>query len=348
MLGYSFSKGYPGRGLVEAVGAGLRFEDGDLALRANFATIEGGIIIDRRAGRDIARDEAEQLQEDLGRIKLTDAEFEFKSTISHRGVVVISADQPLSAEISNTDPAYTRVKGFGVAREIKGAERITKCRALVATAQARRAAALVNEFTEKALKALADSPTNRERIRSGKRPANAVLLRDAGDRLPKVTSFRERYGVDGVALVEMPAEVGIARLLGMKQVVLEDHRDITKKAEIFRRELRNGTVVYVHIKGPDEFGHDGDATGKKMNIELIDREFFSRISAAPAEVRLAVSSDHATPCQLKMHSSDPVPLLITTESGMRDCCRFTERDASRGSIGTIAGRDVLARVLANS
>jgi 2,3-bisphosphoglycerate-independent phosphoglycerate mutase len=184
--------------------------------------------------------------------------------------------------------------------------------------------------------------------RSGKRPANALLLRDAGDRLPKVTSFRERHGVNGVAIVEMPAEVGIARLLGMKQVVLEDHRDITKKAEVFKRELRNGTVVYVHIKGPDEFGHDGDATGKKRNIELIDTEFFSRVSAAPAEVRLAISCDHATPCQLKMHSSDPVPLLITTESGTRDCCRFTERDASRGSIGTIAGRDVLTRVLANS
>jgi 2,3-bisphosphoglycerate-independent phosphoglycerate mutase len=346
MLGYSFSEGYAGRGLVEAVGAGLRFEDGDLALRANFATIERGIITDRRAGRDITRDEAAGLQGDLEGIKLTDAEFEFRSTISHRGVVVIRADRPLSAEISNTDPAYVRVRGFGAAKPIAGNTRIEKCRALVASASARRAAALVNEFTEKALKALADSTTNRERIVSGKKPANAVLLRDAGDHVPEVASFRERHGVKGVALVEMPAEVGIAKLLGMKRVVLEDQGDLAKKAEAFAREMGDDTVVYVHIKGPDEFGHDGDAPGKKRNIELIDREFFSRISLPTAGVRLAVSCDHATPCQLGMHSSDPVPLLITTESGTRDCCRFTERDAGRGSIGTIFGRDVLSRVLA--
>ena len=36
---YSFAEGYPGRGIVEAVGAGLRIRDGDLALRANFASV---------------------------------------------------------------------------------------------------------------------------------------------------------------------------------------------------------------------------------------------------------------------------------------------------------------------
>ena len=57
-------------------------------------------------------------------------------------------------------------------------------------------------------------------------------------------------------LVEMPAEVGIARILGMKEVPLKDHRDLAKKAELFNRELAEGTLVYAHIKGPDEFGHD--------------------------------------------------------------------------------------------
>src|ERR1700674_2703436 len=48
MLGYSFDKGYPGRGVVESIGAGIDVKDGDLALRANFATTSNGKIIDRR------------------------------------------------------------------------------------------------------------------------------------------------------------------------------------------------------------------------------------------------------------------------------------------------------------
>jgi 2,3-bisphosphoglycerate-independent phosphoglycerate mutase len=132
---------------------------------------------------------------------------------------------------------------------------------------------------------------------------------------------------------------------------VDDPADLTGKAKLLKREMKEGTVVYAHIKGPDEFGHDGDAPGKKRNIETIDREFFSTISELPNEgSTLAVSCDHATPCILKMHSADPVPLLVTGNRTAEDArsCRFTEKDAKRGSIGTLSGRAVLRSVLASS
>jgi 2,3-bisphosphoglycerate-independent phosphoglycerate mutase len=344
MLGYSFPKGYPGRGVVESIGAGLEFEEGNLALRANFATSADGFITDRRAGRDLTKDETSSLDEAIEGVELNGATFEFRSTVSYRAVLVIRADVPLSAEVSNTDPAYVRTKGFGAAREVKGPEEVQSCQALNSSAEAKRAASLVNEFLSQASKLLDASPVNKERKRQGKKPANLILLRDAGDHLPVVKPFEETYGVKGVALVEMPAEVGIARLLGMKEVALADHRDIARKAELFSRELADGTLVYAHIKGPDEFGHDGDAPGKRKNIELIDRVFFGGISDATRDARLGVSCDHSTPCALKMHSSDPVPLMITSKERDADCCRFTERDASRGSLGTLRGYRVLPRL----
>ncbi|MBI3116009.1 MAG: 2,3-bisphosphoglycerate-independent phosphoglycerate mutase [Thaumarchaeota archaeon] len=345
MLGYSFPKGYPGRGVIESIGAGIKFRDGQLALRANFATSERGLIVDRRAGRDLRQDEAEELARELSRMELSGAEFEFRTTISYRGVLVIRCEDTLSAEISNTDPAYVRVRGFGAARSVKGKERVQVCKPLSKKREARRASSLVNEFLQKAGRVLGGSRVNAERKRLGKKPANILLLRDAGDHLPSVVPFKEKYGIEGTALVEMPAEVGIARLLGMKEVIVPDHRDLAKKSELFEKELAEGTLVYVHIKGPDEFGHDGDAAGKKKNIEQIDRVFFSKVVARLSDTKVAVSCDHATPCLLKMHSSDPVPLLITTTGRDADCCRFTEKDSRKGSLGTLKGDQVLKKVL---
>jgi 2,3-bisphosphoglycerate-independent phosphoglycerate mutase len=344
MLGYSFDKGYPGRGVVEAVGSGLEVKDGDLALRANLASAKGRVIVDRRAGRDLTQEEADQLAEELKGVKLIGAEFDFKATVSYRGVLVIRAGQRLSAQITNTDPAYSKVGGFGAARPTTKNEKILDCHPESKSVAAKEAARLVNEFTKKSLRVLAGSEVNRERKRLGKLPANCVLLRDAGDHLPQVPSFEEKYGLKGTALVEMPAEVGIAKILQMKMVKVRDRRDMNEKANLFSSELRDGTVVYVHIKGPDEYGHDGDANGKKRNIESIDRDFFSKVADKVGATRIGVSCDHATPCIIKMHSADPVPLSITAES-KGDSLRFTEKNALRGSLGTMMGRDVMSRII---
>jgi len=351
MLGYSFEKGYPGRGMVESIGAGIDVRDGDLAIRANFATRTDGKIIDRRAGRDMTADDAKTLQEELKRVKLIDAEFEFRSTIGHRAVLVIRAHRPLSAEISNTDPGYVRMEGFGAAREAKDVEAIQICKPLQSNAASKRAAELVNSFSRQAMKILDEAKVNQERRRGGKKAANMLLFRDSGSFIPKLPSFEEKHHYKGVALVEMPAEVGIAILLKMRMVKAGDPADLVGKAKLFKREMKEGTVVYAHIKGPDEFGHDGDAPGKKANIETIDKEFFGPVSETLADAAtLAVSCDHATPCILKMHSADPVPLLITGKKaeGEKGSCRFTEKDAKRGSIGTLSGRAVLKKVLSTN
>ena len=343
MLGYAFESGYAGRGVVEAVGAGLEMRDGYLALRANLASTKGRRIVDRRAGRNLTQAEAEGLAADIGRVSLGGADFEFRATVSYRGVLLIRASKPLSAAISNTDPAYARVGGFGAARETSGSDMVMKCVPESRKEGALLAAELVNEFTAKAQAALERSEVNMERVRAGKLPANCVLLRDAGDALPAVPSFEEEYGMKGTALVEMPAEVGIAKILGMRMARVEDRNDMRGKASLFASEVKDGTVVYVHIKGPDELGHDGDARGKKRSIESIDSGFFSACTGLEG-LRLGVSCDHATPCTLKMHSADPVPLLIASEKG--DGRRFTERNASDGSLGHLRGKDVLRRVLA--
>jgi len=55
ILGYDPRQDHPGRGVLEALGCGMAFEDGDLAHRVNFATQEGGEIVDRRENRKAVR-----------------------------------------------------------------------------------------------------------------------------------------------------------------------------------------------------------------------------------------------------------------------------------------------------
>ncbi|HYU92390.1 MAG TPA: phosphoglycerate mutase, partial [Actinomycetota bacterium] len=86
ILGYDPREEHPGRGVVEAVGAGMDFRDGDLAYRVNFATADWPRIVDRRVGRDLTTDEARALAAEVNeKLKLPGATFELRSTVEHRG-----------------------------------------------------------------------------------------------------------------------------------------------------------------------------------------------------------------------------------------------------------------------
>jgi len=60
------------------------------------------------------------------------------------------------------------------------------------------------------------------------------------------------------------------------------------------------------------------------------------------EVLIAVTADHATPCSLKAHSDDPVPLLVSGGSVKPDGTRrYSEREAAAGDLGTLTGVDLM-------
>ena len=78
-------------------------------------------------------------------------------------------------------------------------------------------------------------------------------------------------------------------------------------------------------------------------IELLDRNFFSflRGLASRHEIKLLLTADHATPCALRSHTADAVPLLFYSGEQQANEARFTEKAARQGELGTIYGKDVL-------
>jgi 2,3-bisphosphoglycerate-independent phosphoglycerate mutase len=353
ILGYDPREEHPGRGVVEAVGVGMGFQDGDLAYRVNFATAEWPRIVDRRVGRDLTSEESAALAREVNeRLRLPGASFELRATVEHRGALVIRAeDGDLSANVTNTDPAYRKEGHLGVALETFEPE-VARCEPLDASEGARRAADLTNAFVEESARILDASEVNAERRRRGKLPGNLILTRDGGDHRPRLEPIDRRFGPSWGCFVEMPVERGIAMLLGMAPVDaprLAREADYASWASLAAEALEGYDALYVHIKGPDVPAHDGRAEDKRDVIELIDRAFFGEVLPRIDQSRtiVAVTADHSTSCVRKAHTAEPVPLVVSGPGVAADgSTTFGERACAEGSLGRLRGVEIVPRLAA--
>ena len=349
ILGYDMSS-YTGRGPMEAYGTGLKVTDRSVAFRCNFATIDGNRnILDRRAGRIETKD-AHALQKEIRDVDLgiEGIKFKFKATVGHRGVVVFySRKKNLSANVSNADIGYIRKGNISVAEETSS-KALPRVVPLDDTEAAANTANVVNTFIDKVIERLSHSEVNAAREKRGMLKANVLLLRDAGVGLPKVETFEAKHGMRCAFIAEMPVEMGIAKALGMTPIKLKVLKNKKRRygmmAELVNQNMGNYDFIYVHIKGPDEPGHDGDAPLKKKMLEYIDESFFSGIRGINADV--CVTCDHATPCPLKGHSADPVPVMVRYANSQKgDPIAFDEEIDARGSMGVINGNQLVDHVI---
>jgi len=307
-------------------------QDGDVAFRTNFAALDShGKIADRRPGR---LEPAAPFEKALEKIKVPGAKIVFKATLAHRGVLVVSACG-LSPNVSSNDPKSTGVKPG----EIKP---------LDSTVQAKLTADLVNEYLQQARKVLELHPENKQRKKKKLPPANALLLRGAGTHhaLPQ---FKDRYDLKAAAVAGGSLYQGVAAAMGMAVIPVrgatgKSDTNLLAKVLTAKNALLNHDFVFLHIKGTDEFGHDGDALGKKAFIERVDTALCEL--ASTDGIIMAITGDHSTPCGLKNHSGDPVPLLIHGHGVRSDHIqKFGERDAAKGGLGRLRGLDLMPELL---
>jgi 2,3-bisphosphoglycerate-independent phosphoglycerate mutase len=240
---------------------------------------------------------------------------------------------------------------MGIAKATTGELYVQKSEQEEHSDEARTAAKMLNEFTAQTIKILKDHPVNKARVAAGKKPMNCILARDSGNKYPAVMPINQRHGIEIGCIVDMPVEIGISKVLNMQMFRAGDVNDYEEKARVAAKSLSKVNAVYVHIKGPDEFGHDGDAKGKKKNIEDIDRRFFGTLIEELNDnyTAIVVSGDHSTPCIAKGHSDDPVPLLVSGPNVTQDgSARFTETYAKKGSLGLVMGADVLDTAIRTS
>ncbi len=359
ILGYNPFEFHVSRGALEAVGAGLNMRNGDLALRCNFATLasDNSSIIDRRAGRNLTTKEATELAQAINeQIKLEShpSTLQLKNTMSYRAALVIRSEEAkLSGNIDNTDPAYKRLDGVGVADP--DAEMILKKSVpLDDTEEARISADIVNELTQKSIAVLDQHEVNKKRVKEGKLKANVILSRDAGHLVPKFPFLSQLYGLSFVCLADMNVERGISKLAGMSLVDLPlPSKDLEKDCKLRVKKLLevlpHYDCFYIHIKGPDEPGHDGNFNLKSQLIAIVDKYFVGNMlqKINLEDHLICVTADHSTPCGLKAHSGDPVPLLIAGNKLQGDKVQgFSEKECKDGELGILLkGTDLMPMLI---
>ncbi len=325
LFGYDPFQFYTGRGPLEALGSGFDLRPNDVCFRANVCTVEKGMITDRRAGRI---EDISGLIADLNGIKIQGVTFFIRPGIGYRGALVMRG--AVFPQITDVDPHKAGVPPLAAKSMVP---------------KAKKTASALNAFLEKAHKHMDVHPINKERENRGLPKANYILVRGAGTS-PSVPPFQSRWGLRPAAIVAGGLYRGIARLMGMHLVDVPGATgtpttDLKAKFAAAGEALRTFDFVFLHIKGTDVLGHDGKANEKKQFIERIDRELM-----VPPDTLFVATADHSTPCTLKAHSADPVPLLIHGPGVRSDSVReFSERAVAHGGLGRLRGIELMPELL---
>lgn len=320
LFGYDPAVFQVDRGVIEALGLGIELQMGDVAARANFCTVNTqGVVTDRRAGR-IGTDFNQILCQKLGAIrKIGETEIIVRHGKSHRFVVVFRGGE-IAGPLSDSDP---HEEGLPI-RPIKAESQEDKVK---------RTAELITRFYQQAMPLLAENL-----------PANGFLLRGIGS-VPHMPSFEEQFQLRAAAMALYPMYRGLAQLIGMRN--LEEARDIRQQFQQYLDEFEHFDYFFIHVKGTDMAGEDGDFDGKVAVIEAVDQALPILLKKRP--LVLAITADHSTPVPLKSHSWHPQPVLLNSPvSGSDKLNRFTETSANQGSLGIFQSKYLMRLMMANA
>ncbi|EKF49301.1 cofactor-independent phosphoglycerate mutase [Thermosipho africanus H17ap60334] len=316
LFGYDPLKYQIGRGILEALGINVEVGENDLVARGNFATIDGDIIVDRRAGRPSSEESAkvvEILNENIKEIE--DVKITFYPGKEHRFVVKLTGEG-LMDKLEDADPQ-------------KEGKPIKYTKAL--DESSKKSERIVNILLDKIKEVLKDQPK-----------MNFALLRGFSKH-PDMPKFGDVFKLKPAAVAVYPMYKGLAKLVGME--VVEAGQTIEDEFNTVKKLWNEYDFFYVHIKKTDSYGEDGNFDSKVKVIEEVDK-FLPILLELNPDV-LIVTGDHSTPCVMKGHSFHPVPLMIYAKNTRRGLSKlFNEFECARGSLGTIHAVDVMPLALA--
>lgn len=341
LLGYHLPEVYEGRGVLEAANMGIDIEPGEIALRCNLICIAPDGTIKNHSAGHISSAEAAELISALND-SLADGRCRFYPGVSYRHLLKIKNGDK---RVACTPPHD--VPGHMAADEMVRPE----------VPEATETADYINSLILYSQKILAGHPVNKRRLAEGKDPANSIWPWSPGFK-PSMKTLRQLFGIrDGRVISAVDLIMGIGVYAGLKIIHVEGatglyNTNYTGKLQAALDALRSGAdFVFLHIEASDEAGHEGNALLKKKTIENLDhmivRPLLEALDGFEGDLSVALLPDHPTPCEIRTHTSEPVPFIIYRPGGEPDKVEtYSEKAAAAGSYGLLEDDEFIREFLA--
>lgn len=325
VMGYDPAVYLTGRSPLEAASIGIEMSDTDVAFRTNIITVAGDgdyedLIIKDHSSGDITTEEADQLIQAVNQA-FANENIRFYTGTSYRHCMIVH----------NGETAFELTPPHDVLDKRVG-DHLPKG----------ENSEFITEMMRKSYQILKNHPVNLDRMARGFSPANSLWIWGQGKK-PQLSSFYDKYKIQGTAISAVDLIKGIAICAGLSSVDVEGatgtlHTNFKGKADAAIREFRDGKdFVYLHLEGPDECSHQGDMQGKITCLKDIDQKVLKPIVEAlrqdGEDFRVLEVPDHRTPLAIRTHSATPVPFVIydsRNEQPEDESRRFCERSGEQG------------------
>jgi 2,3-bisphosphoglycerate-independent phosphoglycerate mutase len=341
MFGYEEAD-FPGRGALEALGAGIDLGRNDVAVLAHFVSVSesNGCLALRKEKNKASREETETLIAAVSPYDALGVHIEFIPTHGLSGILILKGN--VSRFITDSDPM----------QEGKSLAAIKPWRQYASEPVVQKTADILHDYLRRAYHTLKDHAINQHRMQKGLVPLNALVTQRAGQ-LRSTTPFASRYGLRGLSIASGIVYKGLAAYLGLDFKMASDTqdpgKDMAERLKMARALLDTHDFIHVHTKAPDEAAHAKDPFAKKKVIEDLDGGIGKALASLMEnlELLLVVTADHSTPCSGPLiHSGESVPLVFHGPGVRRDSVnRFDEVSVASGALGSVRGKELLYLIL---
>lgn len=342
LFGYDLEM-FPGRGLLEAVGAGVPSDDDDVLCLAHLAemTVKEGVPVLRAGRKDIegSREELARLYSVIRSFEAQGVSCELHQIARNDAILLLRGE--VSPHVTDSDPM---IPGMAVARVFPKEPNPEPKRAA-------RTAHALNAYLNHCYHALNAHDENRLRESLKFRRANFLATQRCGRRVPQVP-FSERWGMQGMLIGSGVMYGGLAMELGL---TFQDVRDGEDPGEDLRERIDlaladdSHEFFHVHTKAPDQAAHSGDPLRKRDAISALDRGLDGLAKAVMErdDILVVITADHSTPSRSPLiHSGEPVPVVMLGPGVRRDGVRvFDEVSAASGCLGFLKGEELILTIL---
>jgi 2,3-bisphosphoglycerate-independent phosphoglycerate mutase len=337
MFGYG-SMPFPGRAVLEALGAGIELPCGEAVTFASLRTsreVDGKVWITGRTGQGDEAD-AQMLLSELA------AYVESRGAVLQpmgRGEALLRFPAFASGAVSDSDPFFEHLHPW--------------MRVQATQPQAAAFAATLNNVLIAARGMLQRSAVNQRRRANGQPAIDVLSTKWSGARVD-MPGFAQLAGVEGAMVTDSRLYRGMASLLGMRQQALpvlpDAGADMSGRLEAALHLIEGGAqFVHVHTKATDEAGHTKRPRAKLEVLESLDAALNPLESLADRAI-VVITGDHATPSvNGVLHTGDPTPLLLLGPTIRADeVTEFGEASMRKGWFGRVAADELLPLLLSHA